>query len=407
MTAFPNTNARRTPSSPCAARPLGVLNAQANRPRPPQQCTPRLDRRWLTTVLNAFSNCVYKIPSAKESTCVPASLKDVAKAAGLSTAAVSRHLNGTLALPEKTRERIDRAVHHLDYRPNPHARRLSLGRSDTITLIVPDIANPFFAALAASVERAASQHGLMVQLHATSNREARELAVLQLAADTRSDGVVFCTNRRPGPAVAEAIAVLPRAVIVDEAVPGSDAPQVYADNDQGGYLAGLHLARMAHRSVAYIGGDPDLMSTRLRAEGLRRGLQEGSGGADVAVRVLSGQHDVASGRALAQALLDAPCPETAIFVGSDELAIGVIETLRERGVTIPEDMSLISFDGARALHLYDPPITAVRQPARGLGERAVALLLEAPGADTTGTARVETLPVEFIERGSVAAPRMR
>ena len=127
-----------------------------------------------------------------------ASLKDVAREAGLSSAAMSRHLNGTLELPAETRDRIDHAVHKLGYRPNPHARRLSLGWSDTITLIVPDIADPFFATLAAAVERPASKRGLIVQLHATSNLEEREIAVLELAADNRSNGVVFCTNCRPG-----------------------------------------------------------------------------------------------------------------------------------------------------------------------------------------------------------------
>lgn len=336
---------------------------------------------------------------------MPASLKDVAKAAGLSPAAVSRHLNGSLELPEETRARIEAAVRRLGYRPNPHARRLSLGRSDTITLIVPDIANPFFATLAATVEHEAASRGKIVQLHATSNREDREIAVLELAADHRSDGVVFCTNRKPGPGVAAAIAALPRAVIVDEGVPGARAPHIFADNAQGGYLAGRHLAGRGHRQVAYLGGDPALMSTRLRAEGLERGLREGSGGgAEVAVRVLSGRHDVASGRALADRFLNAGGPETAIFVGSDELAIGVIEVLRERGVRVPQDMSLVSFDGARALHLYDPPITAVRQPARKLGERAVELLLDGDWDDQTLPDLVEYLPVELIERASVAAP---
>lgn len=335
---------------------------------------------------------------------MPASLKDVAKEAGLSPAAVSRHLNGSLELPEETRRRIEAAVHRLGYRPNPHARRLSLGRSDTITLIVPDIANPFFAALAATVERETSARGMIMQLHATSNMEDREIAVLELAADTRSDGVVFCTNHKPGRNVASAIAALPRAVIVDEGVPGARAPQVFADNAQGGYLAGLHLAGWGHRRVAYLGGDPELMSTRLRAEGLERGLREGSGDDRVGVRVLSGHHDVASGRVLAARLLDAGGDETAIFVGSDELAIGVIETLRARGVRIPQDMSLVSFDGARALHLYDPPITAVRQPARKLGERAVELLLDGDWDDQGLLDRVEYLPVDLIERASVAAP---
>lgn len=335
---------------------------------------------------------------------MPASLKDVAKEAGLSPAAVSRHLNGSLDLPEETQDRIEKAVLRLGYRPNPHARRLSLGRSDTITLILPDIANPFFALLASAVEQAASARGKIVQLHATSNLEEREIAVLELASDNRSDGVVFCTNRKPGPAVAEALSELPRAIVVDEAVPGAGAPQLFADNARGGYLAGLHLASWKHRKVAYLGGDPALMSTRLRAEGLKKGLKEGSEDTKVEVRIFAGQHDMRSGRDLAAELLDSQGEETAIFVGSDELAIGVIETLREREVRVPQDISLVSFDGARALHLYDPPITAVHQPAKQLGERAVELLLDGDWENRTFSDQVEFLPVELIERASVAAP---
>ncbi len=338
---------------------------------------------------------------------MPAILKDVAREAGLSPAAVSRHLNGTLELPEETRKRIERAVRRLGYRPNLHARRLSLGRSETITLIVPDIANPFFAMLAAAVERSASARGMIVQLHATSNIEEREIAVLELAADNRSDGVVFCTNRSPAANVARAVSALPKAVILDETVPGVRAPKVFADNAQGGYLAGRHLASWNHRRVAYLGGDPMLMSTRLRAEGLDRGLREGSGDAGVSVRILSGRHDMSSGRALAAELLNADGDETAVFVGSDELAIGVIETLRERDVRIPQDISLVSFDGARALHLYDPPITAIRQPVKRLGERAVELLLDGDWDDQSLPDLVECLPVGLIERASVGAPNRK
>ncbi|WP_299970976.1 LacI family DNA-binding transcriptional regulator [uncultured Roseobacter sp.] len=335
---------------------------------------------------------------------MPVSLKDVAKEAGLSPASVSRHLNGTLDLPVETRDRIEKAVQRLGYRPNPHARRLSLGRSDIITLVVPDIANPFFAVLASAIEKASSEKGKIVQLHATSSAEAREIAVLQMAADNRSDGVVFCTNHRPGDELAEALSDLPKVVIVDEAVNGANAPQIFADNEEGGYLAGRHFAQWKHRNIAYIGGHPELMSTQLRVDGLERGLRDGHAAAQTAVNKFFGTHDMFTGRALAAQMLDGNGGETGIFVGSDELAIGVIETLRARGIRIPEDMSLISFDGTRALHLYDPPITAVHQPAKQLGERAVQVLLDGDWSTGEILQQVELLPVELIERASVAAP---
>lgn len=121
-------------------------------------------------------------------------LKEVAHAAGVSVPTVSRFLNGSLRLPEPTVRRIETAIETLGYRPNPHARRLSLGRSDTIGLVVPDIANPFFALLVATVEEEADRRGLGVSLFATLNRPGREISYLQLIEKNHVDGLIFMTN---------------------------------------------------------------------------------------------------------------------------------------------------------------------------------------------------------------------
>ena len=123
-----------------------------------------------------------------------AGLKDVAAAAGVSVTTVSRLLNGSLALPDETRKRIEDAIRKLNYRPNPHARRLSRGRSDAIGLVVPDIANPFFATLVAAVEEEADRSGLAVSLFATLNRSDREVAYLELIERKHVDGLIFVTN---------------------------------------------------------------------------------------------------------------------------------------------------------------------------------------------------------------------
>lgn len=346
------------------------------------------------------------------------SLKDVAREAGVSVATVSRHLNGSINLPEGTRKRVDDAVSKLSYRPNPHARRLSLGKSDSIALIVPDIANPFFSSLAASIELAAAEHGSMVVLHATFDRAQREVAALEMAIDNHMDGIIFMSNGEPDPRVTEIINQAARVVVMDELVPGAQAPKLLCDNETGGFLAGRHLAEMGHRDVAYIGGSPRLASTAARLEGLRRGLasadgasangdsageDSASGAAAPEVRLFTGDHSVEAGRRLAERFLDQAERESALFVGSDELTIGVIEILKERGIAIPEELSLVSFDDARSLHLYDPPITAVRQPARALGRRAVELIFEgdweAPGFRNSA----EVLPVALTKRASVAA----
>ena len=140
------------------------------------------------------------------------SLKDVAKEAEVSSTTVSRYLNGTLRLPDSTSDRINKAVKKLRYHPNPHARRLSLGKSEQIALILPDLANPFFAKLAASIERAAAEYGSMVSLHATSNKDLRELAALRCAADDRVESLIFMTNRLPSKEVAKELSNFKRVV---------------------------------------------------------------------------------------------------------------------------------------------------------------------------------------------------
>ncbi|TDL78275.1 LacI family transcriptional regulator [Palleronia sediminis] len=324
------------------------------------------------------------------------SLKDVARRAEVSAATVSRFLNGSLDLPETTRTRIERAVRDLDYHPNPHARRLSLGRSDTIALVIPDIANPFFARLAAAMESHAAQHGKMMTLQATMNRSDRELAALEIAATNLVDGLVFMTNHMPPPEVAQRINRFSRAVLVDEDVRGARMPRLLCDNEMGGFLAGDLLYRNGHRRIAYIGGRADLLSTGARLNGLSRGMM-----GIAPVRSYGDDHATASGRDLARRFLDERQDETAIFVGSDELTIGVLEVFRARDIRIPDEISIVSFDDVRSLHLMTPAITAVAQPVETIGRRAVEILLKGDWDDSAFGTTTELLPVTLTERGSV------
>ena len=327
------------------------------------------------------------------------SLKDVAKRADVSVATVSRYLNGFLELPDGTRSRIDRAVADLDYRPNPHARRLSLGRSDTIALVIPDIANPFFSRLAAAMEACAAERGKMVTLHATMNRAEREIAALDNVSRDLADGLVFITNHMPPPEVADQINRFSRVVILDEDVRDARAPRILCDNEQGGFLAGQLLFEAGHRKVAYIGGREDLMSTTARLQGLSRGMQD-----ITPLRSYVADHTAESGRQLAQRFLDECDGETALFVGSDELTVGVLEVFRARGVRVPHDISLVSFDNVRSLHLFDPAITAVEQPVDAMGRRAIEMLLDGDWDNPDFRQTIDLLPVRLVERSSVSTP---
>lgn len=330
------------------------------------------------------------------------SLKDVADAAGVSVATVSRLLNGSLQLPPETKERIDKAIRELRYEPNPHARRLSRGRSETIGLVVPDIANPFFATLVAAVEHEADKRGLALSLHATLNRPGREISYVTALARNHVDGLIFVTNHPDDGELAAVINQAGKVVIVDEDVPNAIVPKLFADNEEGGYLAGRHLADHGHRHIVYIGGPQEMISTRRRFLGLERALMER--GEPFQVTRYEGSFTVEFGRQAARRFIDEGKQATGIFASSDEIAIGLIEVLLAEGVSVPGEVSVIGFDDVGPLHLFAPPLTAIRQPVRALGERALALLLETNWQEPETLRSEELLPVEIVVRNSVAPP---
>ena len=332
------------------------------------------------------------------------SLNDVAKAANVSPATVSRHLNRSISLPKDTAARIDRAVAALKYRPNAHARSLGRGRSDTIGLVIPDIANPFFAKLAGAVEIAADQKGLGVMLCATFNRQAREIEYIDRLRQNFVDGLLFATNHADDGELATAINESAGVVLIDEDIPGADAAKVFADNEQGGALAARHLLEAGHRHLAYIGGPHGLMSARERAEGFRDVVRQAGPAAEIAVEAF-GNYDADHGRATMTRLLDDHAAATAVFAGSDEILIGMLEVMRERQLKVGRDISIVTFDDAEPLSLLDPAITAVRQPIDRMGLAAVEMMLEGRKApDSVTTMR---LPVELVVRNSVMPPRKR
>ncbi len=332
-------------------------------------------------------------------------LKDVARAAGVSVTTVSRLLNGSLDLPSETKKRISDAIRDLNYQPNPHARRLSRGRSDTIGLVVPDIANPFFATLVAAVEEEADTRGLAVSLYATLNRAGREVAYLQLIERNHVDGLIFVTNHPDDGQLATLINRTGKVVIADEDVPGAQAPKLFCDNELGGALAGRHLAEFGHRDVLFVGGPQAMISSRRRSNGLERTLRDAFG-EDIRLSKYAGDYTVAFGRQAAKRFIEEGRPATAIFASSDEIAIGMIEVFRDQGVSIPDDVSVIGFDDVGPLHLFGPPMTAIRQPVRAIGGRALSLLLETNWQGKQALVE-ELLPVEIVVRKSVAPPAKR
>lgn len=332
-----------------------------------------------------------------------ATLKDVAEACGLSIATVSRYLNHSIKLPRATTDRIDAAIAGLSYQPNPHARSLSLGRSETIGLVVPDISNPYFAHLAAAVEQAASEVGLGLVLCPTLSRTDRELDYLRRLSRRHVDGLLFITNNGDDPALAKALQGAATVVLVDDDIDGSTAPTIMADSEQGGRLATAHLLAAGHRRLAFVGGPAGLSSSRSRIAGFRGAIAES--GLDVTVTAeITGHYSAAHGRAAAERILALDEPPTAIFAASDEIVLGMLAVFKQRGVKVGADISVVAFDDVGPLELFDPPLTAIRQPVTAMGRRAVERVLGLIKGEASEPA-TEILPVELIIRESVKPPR--
>jgi LacI family transcriptional regulator len=329
-----------------------------------------------------------------------AKLKDVADAASVSVAAVSRYLGGTLTLPQATSDRIDAAVQRLDYRPNPHARNLSRGRSEMLGLVVPDIANPFFARMAAEIEAAADLQGYGLLLCVTLNKIDREFEYLERLRRNHIDGLVFMTNRPGGARLTRLINEVRGVVLLDEDVPGSRVHKIFCENERGGYLAARHLLEAGHRSIAFIGGPKTMLTTRERLAGYRRAIRETGPGA-ASVGECFGPYTTEFGRSAAQDLFGRVRAPTAIFASSDEALIGTLEAASAAARHVPIDLSVVTFDDVGPLHLFSPPITAIRQPLAEMGRRSVEAVLTGGAGD----ALVERLPVSLIARASVSAPR--
>ncbi len=326
-------------------------------------------------------------------------ISQVAREAGYSPATVSRYLNNRIELPASTALRIDAAVARLGYRPNLLARRLSTGRTESIGLVAPEISNPFFAKLAATIEDEADLHGYSVLMSSTRGAREREITYLRKLEDRHVDGLIMMTSKPDDGTLAKNIDSHSNVVLVDEDVPGVAVPKVFVENERGAYHATRHLIGAGHTRVAHLGGPRNLMSVRERLGGYLRALRENR--IEPAMpHVLLGSYSREFGAATIDQILSETNRPTAVFCGNDIIAIGVMQKIRELGLNVPEDISVVGFDDMPFADMLAPALTTVRQPIETLGRKAFRALYAL--INKQGTVAEERLPVSLVERQSVA-----
>lgn len=328
-----------------------------------------------------------------------AKISDVASEANVSATTVSRYLNNRIDLPQATRSRIDAAIKRLDYRPNMLAKRLSTGKTEMIGVVAPEIANPFFTNLVAAIEDEAEQHGYSVLLSSTRGIRSREIELIARLDDQHMDGLILMTNQPDEDGrLVERINRNSNIVLLDEDLPGYRGASVLADNADGAYQATRHLIEAGHTRIAHVGGPAGLMSAIERQEGFIRAMDE-SGLAPT--HLLQGAYTLEFGTTAIDRIIASGNAPTAIFAGSDFVALGVMQRLSHYGLKVPHDLSIVGFDDMPLANMLATPLTTVRQPVREMGRRAFLTLMAAlNGEQVQGQERLGT---SLVRRQSVAS----
>ena len=337
-------------------------------------------------------------------------IRDVARACGLSAMTVSAVLNGKVGqASEETRVRVLKAVEELDYHPNALARGLARKRMDTIGVVASFSDRPslfgdrYFGPVFDGLILAAQslrQRVLIITEESWDDVSGR----IPHYADGHCDGLIFVTPTFPDEALIPLLSRKLPIVFLGENRPSLPVSVVDMDNVQAGELATSQLIGHGHRRIAYLGGDTDLRSSHERLEGYCQALQKAGLTAEPHGVVL-GHYSEASGQRETARLLKLPKAQrpTAFFCGDDAIALGAVGAITKTGASVPNDFSVVGINDDSFAALSNPPITTIRQPLRAEGEHAVEMLLEQIQDKKCSYQRV-LLPGEWVERGSVGPP---
>lgn len=333
-----------------------------------------------------------------------ATIIEVAAAAGVSTATVSRVLSQPDRVTEATRRRVLEVVAALDYRPNVAARTLRTLRAAKILLTVPDISNPFFASVIRGAEEAARDAGYAMVLGDTRHDPEVEDQYAEMLSRREVDGLVFLGHRLPASLEALVARQGAAAPIVNgcEYSPEIGVPSVHIDNAAASADAIEHLVALGHRAIGVITGPPISPISRDRLAGALRAAERH--GLGEALRLQEGDYGADSAHGSARALLAEGV--TALFCFSDEMALGAISAVGAAGLSCPGDVSVIGFDDLPLARFFQPALTTIAQPKAMIGRRAVELLVGILRGEEPVAQQV-TLAHELIRRASTAPAPIR
>jgi len=329
-----------------------------------------------------------------------ATLHEVGIRAGVSAMTVSRVVNGRGGVDSETRRRVEEAIQALDYVPNRIARGLLSQKTQTIGLIVPDVVNPFFAPVVRGAESAARKAGYRVLLCNSEGDLRLEREYIEDLVAHRVEGLMLApaSDRSRSNILSLLRGGFP-LVLIDRALPDADCDLIVSDNANGARRLIEHLIGIGHKEIAHVTDAEDTSTGRERLRGYRDAL-DAAGIPFQAELVVRTTVDRIGGYRAAQEILARDRLPTAIFAVNNMTAVGTMEALRERGLSVPKDMGLVCFDDVEHLAILSPILTVVDQPAETFGSLGAQLLLERVTGKAGSRSRRIILQTDLIVRES-------
>lgn len=332
-----------------------------------------------------------------------ASMREVAQLAQVATSSVSRVLSDHPDVSEAMRRRVMAAVEELSYHPDLLAQSLRLKSTRSVGFVVGDIANPLLAEIVQGAETQLREARYAMLLTNSENEPQRDVDHIRLFQQRHVDGLMLSLASEENSALVDLLgATSAPIVLIDRELPASiPASSVLSDHRAGMRAATEHLLDLGHRNIGLLLGQPMRPSRERRA-----GVEDAYRARKLppTFSVLEGMLASSHGRQATQRLLDQHAPPTAIIAGGNQLLIGVLDELRERGLRVGEDISLVSCDAVPITELYAPPIAIVKRSTAEIGRQAAALMLQLIGEEGSEPERV-LLPTEFVPRPSCAPPK--
>ncbi|MCW2760743.1 MAG: LacI family transcriptional regulator [Marmoricola sp.] len=335
-------------------------------------------------------------------------LRDVAEVAGVHAGTASRALNPETRrlVNAETARRVLRAAESLGYQPNPIARSLKTSRSGTIGLVLPDLTNPLFPPIVRGMEDVLRPAGYSALIVNTDNDPDRERELVGSLRSRQVEGMIIATARLKHPLLNELHQQGVKIVLVNRRTESVDFSCITPDDSAGITLAVKHLAKLGHTRILHLAGPQTTSTGLIRARAFETAVRDEGLATDPSLRVPCLHWSEQSGAAGLARALDDGVEFTGIVAGNDLIALGCYDVFKARGISCPEDVSVVGFNDMPFLDKMDPPLTTVRVPHHQIGMEAGRMLVEALKEPDRSTRSV-LLPLSLVVRGSTAAVPVR